>query len=99
MPDAPQDFRTFLCPHCGESVSAGARVCRNCGASDDSGWNESEFDEFDGYRDDEDFDYDEFIASEFPESAPLESAAAARKSLIRLVILAIVVSLLLTMVF
>ena len=61
----------FVCPHCGAKVVAGATFCRQCGASDESGWNTQDglFGEADGYSPDDDFDYDEFISREFPEEA------------------------------
>ena len=59
----------FLSPHCGYALPANASRCRQCGASAEYGW-----DSVDGYVDDfeadsleDDFDYDEFVAREFPE--------------------------------
>lgn len=51
------------CPNCGAAVARGARVCRECGASESDGWSDaravSEFEHPD------DFDYDDFTAREF----------------------------------
>jgi hypothetical protein len=53
-----------------------ATFCRHCGASDECGWGEEDDpDDLDlpgGYREDDedDFDYDEFVAREFPDQAP-----------------------------
>ncbi|MBC8874117.1 MAG: hypothetical protein H8E44_32155 [Planctomycetes bacterium] len=63
----------FVCPHCGSDVPVGAASCRQCGASDDSGWSDDDYGS-DGmsseeYEPDADFDYDEFIRCEFPEHA------------------------------
>ena len=64
-----RDF--FVCPHCGAEVPQGAISCRECGSDDETGWSESagEWEEnvaSPGYGSDDDFDYDEFIANEFP---------------------------------
>lgn len=79
----------FECPHCGEDVLAGAKVCRACGASDESGWNEDDFG--DGYDD----EYQDAIYDDRAESAgvPGRSATAVR-FWVRLVILAVIVSFL-----
>ncbi len=68
----PSEDDYFVCPHCGSDVPAGAASCRECGASDDSGWD----DDYgsagafpDGYAPDADFDYHEFISREFPDQA------------------------------
>lgn len=66
-----QDGDYFVCPHCGSDVPAGASFCRECGASDESGWDDDEIADAlpDAYAPDTDFDYDEFISREFPEYA------------------------------
>ena len=63
----PADDDYFLCPHCGERLAAGAKFCRHCGADAEMGWGPEglDGDPTGGYEDD-DFDYDEFIAREFP---------------------------------
>jgi len=69
--------RYFICPHCGSDVDKKAIFCRECGASEDSGWNTDDSlgssDSYDGYGD-EDFDYDEFLRREFPTQAPQNTA-------------------------
>lgn len=35
-------LRTFACPHCGEAVRQGAKVCRACGSDADTGWQSEE---------------------------------------------------------
>jgi hypothetical protein len=61
----------FVCPHCGADVPVGAKACRECGSDDETGW--SEHAEVwgagipAGYGDEDDFDYDEFVARELPE--------------------------------
>ena len=61
----------FVCPHCGAELSVDATFCRHCGASEDAGWggeaDSSDADQSDDWSDD--FDYDDFIAREFPEHA------------------------------
>ena len=82
---------SFECPHCGEPVRNGARVCRHCGASEDCGWNEAD----DDYSSDDDFDYDSFIEREFGTTNQSASEAASKNWRMRLIILAILVSWLL----
>jgi predicted amidophosphoribosyltransferase len=55
---------TAPCPHCGAEIQLNAKFCRHCGSSESDGWR----DEFDDYEDDE-FDYDEYVAEEFSTSA------------------------------
>ncbi len=71
MPTRDRDSDYWVCPHCGEELSLHATFCPECGASEESGWTESdEWGEPDSSSvDDSDFDYDEFIAREFPEHA------------------------------
>jgi len=85
----------FDCPHCGEVVPAEAKRCRHCGASDESGWQESS----DGfaigdYAEDDDFDYDAFVAREFgdAERPPAENN---RRFWMQVLVIALVIALLL----
>lgn len=81
----------FECPHCGEDVLAGAKVCRACGASDESGWNEDDF------GDDTDDEYEDAIYEQRG-NAPVYDrdggSASTARFWVRLVILAIIVSFL-----
>jgi len=81
-------------------VRSGARFCRECGASEESGWNEddgSAADETSGYGPDDDFDYDEYIAREFPDqTSPTSKQRIARWAMA--VLVAIVVAALLASV-
>ena len=89
------DAETFPCPNCDEPVIVGARVCRSCGASDDCGWNdENEFGNSDGGYGEDDFDYDDFVANEFPDPTQV-STAETRKMWIRLVIHALLTAMIL----
>ena len=86
---------TYPCPHCGERVLTTARVCRCCGFSD-------EYDELDDGHDingEDDFDYDEFVSREFPDHADPESLVSKKQFFVRVVILAIIASFLLTLFF
>lgn len=80
----------FACPHCGAPVRADARFCRQCGASEDSGWNEDDSLEEDvaGYAGADDFNYDEFIAREFPDHADRPHGRGSRWWIVGLVLLA-----------
>lgn len=72
-----RDEGYFNCLNCGARVRVGAKFCRECGASDESGWGEDEGSSADGsvtgYGPEEDFDYDEFVAREFPDQASSRS--------------------------
>ena len=61
------------CPNCGEWVRGGAQVCRECGASDDSGWGDastsSEGDWYEADDDESEDEYQEFLRKEFPKNA------------------------------
>ena len=88
----------FVCPCCGAEVPAKANFCRECGASDESGWDEGgrsrdeEPDE--GYGQDDDFDYDEFVQREFPEAAEGWSRQRVKKVLLTIVVIAVCLALL-----
>ncbi|MEI6218432.1 MAG: zinc ribbon domain-containing protein [bacterium] len=59
----------FTCPACGEEIPTGSRACPHCGACEKTGWNE-EATRCNGLDlPDEDFDYDEFVKTEFGSSA------------------------------
>ncbi len=89
---------SFVCPHCGADVPSGARFCRECGASEESGWSSSAdgTDEGGGYGED-DFDYEEFVRREFPdrtERAPPSATRMVAAAIAILVAVAIVWSML-----
>lgn len=54
------------CGHCGGPIPSDASACPECGADEDTGW-EDEYSSDLGLSD-EDFDYDEFVKQEFGES-------------------------------
>ena len=79
-----------------------ATFCPECGASDQSGWNEEDGwdDPESSDMDDSDFDYDEFIAREFPDQAQHPSGLRSLKwSLVAVVALLLIVLLVLGTVF
>lgn len=54
-----------ICPNCGAVLARNARVCPECGADERTGWSEdAEADRLDLPRTGN-FDYDDFIRSEF----------------------------------
>ena len=75
----------FVCPCCGAELPASATFCRHCGASDECGWGEDhQGEELDlpagyGEEDDADFDYDEFVAREFPAQAAERTQGSKRR--------------------
>lgn len=57
----------FPCPHCGATVAAGRRFCRECGSDAETGWSEdAETDSIELPESMSDEDYEEFLAREFP---------------------------------
>ena len=58
------------CPVCGEFVPRKAMSCAGCGASRDSGWNEEARVSGLDLPDDEEFDYEDFVAREFGQGRP-----------------------------
>lgn len=77
----------FECPHCGEDVMVGAKVCRECGASDESGWGEDDF----GDSWDDEYS-DTLYESHQPPSGEPDIASARVRFWVRLIILALVLS-------
>ncbi len=83
---------SFNCPCCGAEVAAGASFCRECGASDDSGWiDESE----EGFGRDDDFDYDDYLEREFSIARPTSHSEKLRRIVVATIILLVCVSLVL----
>ena len=86
---------TFTCPHCGSDVPVTAAACRECGSDDETGWSAKSDQHAEGY--DDEFDYDEFVANEFPDSARHASGPQLRTWVIRIVILLMCLATLLQM--
>ncbi len=89
-----RDREPFPCPHCGELVPANARACRICGASDDCGWGDDE--DFGLDESEADFDYDEYIAREFPEHATSGSQAMTGRFWVTAIMILLVIGFLLS---
>ncbi len=58
------DTKTIPCPHCGESINKNAKACPFCGSDEQTGWSENTY--LDDIGLDDEFDYDELAAKEFP---------------------------------
>lgn len=86
----------FECPHCGEPVPVSARMCRSCGADADCGWDDSGVGEQPEGSFDDDFDYDAFVAREFPDAASDAGKRGGPGLWTSVILLLIVVSLLLS---
>ena len=54
------------CPNCGATLAKDVDACPECGADEETGWNEDAYWQDLGVTDDE-FDYDEFVEREFGE--------------------------------
>jgi hypothetical protein len=87
----------FDCPHCGASVPVGAKACRECGSDAETGWSDEagsmDSGIAEGYDPDDDFDYDEYVASEFPEHANTPPQAAMMKVVLAIVVVLVVAGL------
>lgn len=57
---------SYVCSNCHSKIS-NPNFCRQCGASEESGWSSASDGDFgSGYGNEDDFDYDEFLEREFP---------------------------------
>lgn len=57
-------FSDETCPNCGADIPQNAIACPECGACEETGWNETANNQSLGI-DEESFDYDEFVKNEF----------------------------------
>lgn len=87
---------SFDCPCCGAEVAAGASFCRECGASDESGWNDEEEE---GFAIDDDFDYDDYLEREFSITKQISAAARLRRAFVVTIIVLVCISLALLSIF
>ncbi|MDA1050165.1 MAG: zinc ribbon domain-containing protein [Planctomycetota bacterium] len=92
----PFTSENFDCPCCGAEVSAGASFCRECGASDESGWSE-EVEE--GFATDDDFDYGDYLEREFSIARPISPGARLRRAFVVTIIVLVCMSLVLLSIF
>lgn len=64
----------FHCPNCGEEVRTDWKACPACGSDEETGWKQDYAGEGDASTEglandsDDDFDYDEYVAREFPDT-------------------------------
>ena len=98
----PAEDDGFTWPACGAELPAKAKFCRECGASEEFGWNEvgpgwEEEDEElpGGYSEDDDFDYDRFVEREFPDQVQGWTPSRVKKLLLAILVIALCLSLLL----
>ena len=82
-----------VCWHCGEPLAENAAFCRECGASDELGWGTSEGEIHGETAMEEEFDYDEYLRTEFPDQAPPKPLTL-RAALFALVALLLIAALL-----
>ena len=82
----------FVCAHCGAEVACGSTVCRECGASEDSGWNDDQAAWAEEQEDD--FDYDGFVRREFPSHAAAARWGSPKVWLTAIIVLLLCLSLL-----
>lgn len=57
-------MRPEYCPHCGAEVPERAKVCPECGSSEETGWSDEAHVERLGLPSQE-FDYDQYVKEEF----------------------------------
>ena len=81
---------SFDCPCCGAEVAAGASFCRECGASDESGWNDAGEE---GFATEDEFDYDDYLEREFSIARPMSRGAQLRRAFVVTIIVLVCVSL------
>ncbi|MDR0331501.1 MAG: zinc ribbon domain-containing protein [Chitinispirillales bacterium] len=65
---------SFVCPNCGALLQAGARVCRDCGSDENTGWSDGTY--MDGV--DLPFDDDEYEEARAREFSPPSEGGKAR---------------------
>ena len=61
------DQAYFRCPHCGGDVPYRRTACPHCGSSESDGWKDHDGEE--GFLNEEEFDYEDFVAREFEEES------------------------------
>ena len=67
---AKKPVPTFICNNCGEEVRFTARSCPHCGADDETAWKEGAGRPIILTREDDDFDYDDFVQRELHGKKP-----------------------------
>lgn len=66
----------FVCQNCHAEVSIKARSCPECGADDETGWKEGAMHSGIGLREDDDFDYEDFIKRDMGNKGPKKQEKA-----------------------
>lgn len=93
MADLWTDDNSQECLHCGATLKSDARMCRSCGADANCGWQDDQFET--PYEPEDEFDYDDFVAKEFPEQ--VDPAAPDSQKWVRFIMLIVIISLLLSL--
>lgn len=65
---AQQKEDWFICPNCGAEVKMSAKICEECGADDETGWNPDAVQGWTFIEHEADFDYEETLARETGQS-------------------------------
>lgn len=80
----------------------GARSCRNCGSDAETGWAETRgtwgAEDAVGYGSDEDFNYEEFVADEFPHDSENKFGLTLKRRALQLLIALVCLALLLSLI-
>lgn len=75
-------------------MRVGAAACRECGSDAETGWSDAAGMGSDGGYADDDFDYDDYLASEFPDHAQPRPAAALKRFAIAVIVALVILGLL-----
>ena len=78
-----------VCPNCGEPLPHEALYCRECGASEETGWNEPWTDE------DEQREYEDFLRREFPDDIERQKPSVRDAAFVVVALLLVLIMLLL----
>ena len=93
----PNNGRSAKCPYCGVALDSWERGCKRCGSDEDLATEaddqlEERADAPTGYAGEDDFDYDEYVESEFPEHASSSAARSLKRVLWAVIVVMIVVA-------
>ena len=84
---------TFVpCPHCGADIRDDASFCRHCGSSDADGWSDPY--QADEFGDEDDFDYESYVAEHHSDSLTNTNLAPVWRAVIVILVIAFAASLL-----
>ncbi len=83
-----RQVRLFVpCPHCGGEIRSDATFCRHCGSSEADGWSDE------GYDDEEEFDYEQYVEDNHSLSEVSTSLSPVWRAVVAILVLAFVASL------